>query len=91
MHRSLENRKIGNRRPKLSDLWDTGSLVDDADLILFLYRESVYCKKCRKRIGVCKINHERNAELIVVKHRNGATGTINLSFFCEHTSFSDLH
>lgn len=90
LHPSLEKRKRKNRRPMLSDLQGIGSLEDDADVILFLYRDTVYCKSCRRRDGSCVHNHEREAEIIIAKQKNGPIGTVCLSFFGETTSFKDL-
>lgn len=88
LHKSVEKRK--KKRPRLSDLRNTGSLEDDADLILFLYRETVYCKNCCRRDGSCVHNHEREAELIIPKHKNGPIGSVILSYFAETMSFKDL-
>jgi len=68
----------------------TGSLENDADVILFVYREMVYCKKCRKREGSCELNHENNAEIIIAKHRGAIIGTVYLAYFGETMSFRDL-
>jgi len=87
---SLEKRKNGEKRPTLRDLRDAGSLENDADLILFIYRESVYCKKCRRRDGSCKCGHERNAEITVAKHRNGSTGVVSVAYFGEYGSFKTI-
>ena len=90
LHRALEKRKRSKRRPILSDLRGTGSLEDDADVILFVYRETVYCKKCRRWDGSCSRNHKKNAEIIIAKHRNGTTGTCSLSYFGKTMSFRDV-
>jgi len=90
LHPSLENRKRKNRQPRLSDLRGTGSLEDDADVILFVYRDTVYCKNCRRRDGTCVHNHEHEAEIIIAKQKNGPIGTVCLAFFAENTSFKDL-
>lgn len=90
LHNTLEKRKKSERRPELIDLRGTGSLEDDADVILFIYRETVYCKKCRRRDGSCSLNHKRNAELIIGKNRNGTIGTVELSYFGETLSFRSL-
>ncbi|MBV5339777.1 MAG: hypothetical protein J0665_09495 [Deltaproteobacteria bacterium] len=58
--------------------------------MLFIYRETVYCKKCRKRDGSCTLNHDKNAEIIIAKHRNGTTGTCYLSYFGETMTFRDV-
>jgi replicative DNA helicase len=90
LHGNLERRKKSKRRPELSDLRGTGSLDDDADVILFVYREMVYCKKCRKRDGSCSRRHENDAEIIIGKHRSGTIGTVYLAFFGETLSFRSL-
>ena len=68
----------------------TGSLENDADVLLFVYREMLYCKKCRRRDGSCERNHENNAEIIIAKHRGGTIGTVYLDYFAETMSFKDL-
>jgi replicative DNA helicase len=82
LSRSVENRI--DKRPMLSDLRESGSIEQDADLVLMLYRESYYKKH--------EINHDNLnldlAELIVAKHRNGPTGIANLKFDAEYTKFS---
>jgi len=88
LNRELEKR--ADKRPMMSDLRESGAIEQDADVITFVYREAVYCEQCRKRDGSCTQNHERNAELIIGKQRNGAIGTVNLAFFGEHTRFENL-
>jgi replicative DNA helicase len=88
LNRELEKR--GDKRPMMSDLRESGAIEQDADVIMFVYRESVYCENCRKRDGSCTLGHDRNAELIIGKQRNGAIGTVNLAFFGEHTRFENL-
>ena len=88
LNRELEKR--GDKRPMMSDLRESGAIEQDADVIMFVYRESVYCEQCRKRDGSCTLNHDRNAEIIIGKQRNGAIGTVNLAFFGEHTRFENL-
>jgi len=87
LHRTVGKRAL---RPNLIDLRDAGSLENDADAILFVYRESEYCKKCRKRDGSCMHGHENIAEIIVAKRRNGAIGTVCLAYFGETMSFQNL-
>jgi len=91
LHRSPGKWKKSERqRPQRRDMRGTGSLENDADLILFVYREMVYYKKCRRRDGSCERNHENNAEIIIAKHRGGTIGTVYLAYFDETMSFKDL-
>ncbi len=79
LSRAVEQRN--NKRPILSDLRDSGSLEQDADIVLMLYRDEYYNPH----------SPDRNiAEIIVTKHRNGPTGTIKLLFRPELTKFSNL-
>lgn len=75
--RTIEQRK--DKRPMLSDLRESGAIEQDADLVMFLYREAVYGKT---------EENETRAELIVAKHRDGPTGMIPLRFQPELTLFS---
>jgi replicative DNA helicase len=82
LNRELEKRS--DKRPILSDLRESGSIEQDADLILFLYREEVY-KRDKTR------EEDRGiAEIIVGKHRNGKLGTAKLKYFAAFTSFANL-
>jgi len=65
LNRSLESRT--DKRPVLADLRESGAIEQDADVILFLYREAVYCDACRKRDNSCDKGHARTAEVIVGK------------------------
>ena len=71
----------GDRRPQLSDLRESGALEQDADLVLFIYREDQY-NASEENAGI--------AEIIIGKQRNGPTGTIKLAFLKEHTRFENL-
>ena len=83
LNRSVENRT--DKRPMLSDLRESGSIEQDADLVLMLYRQSYY--KNQQQINKEQLNLDI-AELIVAKHRNGPTGIINLKFEPEYAKFS---
>ena len=76
LSRAVENRN--NKKPLLSDLRDSGSLEDDADLVFFLYRDEYYDKDS-ERPGT--------ADIIIAKHRNGAVGEISLLFRNSITRF----
>ena len=81
LNRSLEQRT--DKRPKMSDLRDTGAIEQDADVIVFVYRDEVY--------NDSPDNPQRGlAELIVAKQRNGGTGTVKVGFIGEHTIFQDM-
>lgn len=71
-----------DKRPILSDLRDSGSIEQDADLVLFLYRDEMYHKDRADMQGV--------AEVIIAKHRNGPIGTVKLSFVREYTRFENM-
>ncbi len=85
LNRSLESRT--DKRPILADLRESGAIEQDADVIMFLYREAVYCDACRKRDNSCDKDHERNAEVIIGKQRNGPLGIEQLTFLGEYTRF----
>jgi replicative DNA helicase len=72
----------GNHRPLLSDLRESGSIEQDADMVCFIFREEVYKTEDSSLVGL--------AELIVAKQRNGPTGTVKLSFLNNLTRFENL-
>ncbi|MBC8300519.1 MAG: replicative DNA helicase [Pelagibacterales bacterium] len=79
LSRNVENRI--NKRPILSDLRDSGSIEQDADLVLMLYRESYYN---------LNLKESEIAELVIAKHRNGPTGSIKLKFKEKYAKFINL-
>lgn len=78
LSRNVETRI--NKRPILSDLRESGSIEQDADLVLMLYRDSYYNSNSMDA---------NSTELIIAKHRNGPIGTIKLDFNAKYTNFSD--
>jgi replicative DNA helicase len=71
----------GDHRPQLSDLRESGSIEQDADLVAFIYREEVYNRDREDLKG--------KAKLIIAKQRNGPTGDVNLVFLREYTKFEN--
>jgi replicative DNA helicase len=84
LNRSVESRE--GKRPQLSDLRESGAIEQDADLVLFIHRPEYY--------GITEDDSGNSllgvAEIIIAKHRNGATGDIHLSFKKELAKFSDM-
>ncbi len=74
-------RRGSDHRPQLADLRESGSIEQDADLVAFIYRDEVYNRDDPDNQGL--------AELIIAKHRNGETGTVDLVFLGETTTFKN--
>jgi len=70
-----------DHRPILSDLRESGAIEQDADIVMFLYRDDYYNPDTEKK---------NIAEVIIAKHRNGATGTVELRWMGEYTKFANL-
>lgn len=79
LSRTVEQRQ--NKRPQLSDLRESGSIEQDADIVMFIYRDEYYNPDSDKK---------KTAELIIAKHRNGPVGTVELYFDASLTKFSGL-
>lgn len=80
LSRAVEQRQ--EKKPMMSDLRESGSLEQDADLVMFIYRDEYYKQEESEKRGI--------AEIIVAKQRNGPTGSVELAFLKEYTKFVDL-
>jgi replicative DNA helicase len=79
LSRSLEAR--ADKRPMLADLRESGAIEQDADVVLFLYRDEIYNPDSSDRGA---------AEVLVAKHRNGPTGVIQLAFVGNYARFANM-
>ncbi|HOA31308.1 MAG TPA: replicative DNA helicase [Clostridia bacterium] len=78
---SRDVEKRGDKRPMLSDLRESGAIEQDADIVMFLYRDDYYNPDTE---------YKNVTEVIVAKHRNGSTGTVKLMFDPEHITFKNM-
>ncbi|HON18054.1 MAG TPA: replicative DNA helicase [Salinivirgaceae bacterium] len=85
LNRSVENRS-GSKRPQLSDLRESGSIEQDADIVLFIHRPSYYKLEV---LSDGKTPSEGKAEIILAKHRNGAVGEVVLDFIANYARFAN--
>jgi replicative DNA helicase len=82
LSRAVEQRSTTDKRPQLSDLRESGSIEQDADLVMFIYRDEYYFPETTEKPG--------EAELIIAKHRNGGLGDVPLTFQNEYPRFLGL-
>lgn len=80
LSRAVETRG-GDKRPQLSDLRDSGAIEQDADMVIFLFRKAYYAMEAESA--------DPTSEVIIAKHRNGATGKVELVFLKEYSKFAN--
>lgn len=85
LSRSVETRG-GDKKPQLSDLRESGSIEQDADIVMFLYRPEYY----KITVDEDGMPTQGVGEVILAKHRNGSTGNVKLKFIGKYTKFADL-
>jgi replicative DNA helicase len=81
LSRAPEMRATNHHRPILSDLRESGAIEQDADLVMFLYRDDYYNEDTDKK---------NISEIIIAKHRNGSIGTVELAWIPQYTKFGNL-
>jgi len=96
LSRAVEQRD--DKKPQLSDLRESGSIEQDADVVIFVYREQYYLERKKPKEGTIEFAEWQSkmsdihggAELILGKHRHGSTGVVHVEFEGEFTKFKDL-
>ena len=87
LSRAVESRN--DKRPMLSDLRESGSIEQDADIVMFIYREDYYNKGESEEEENVKASSKGLSEIIIAKHRNGPVGTVKLLFQGNITKFKN--
>ena len=96
LSRAVEQRE--DKRPQLSDLRESGSIEQDADVVMFVFREEYYIERSKPAEGTAEFQEwmtkmqqvSGRAEVIIGKQRHGPVGTVHLAFDGQYTRFSDL-
>jgi replicative DNA helicase len=89
LNRAVETRPGKEKRPMLADLRESGAIEQDADVILFIYRDEVYNKCECPYDGECLCGQRGKAEVIIGKQRNGPIGKVDLTFVNRYTRFEN--
>ncbi len=89
LSRAIEQRG-GDHRPVLSDLRESGAIEQDADVVMFIYRASVYNLEAEYTVSDHSVSAEEVAEIIIRKQRNGPIGTVLLHWIKENTKFGEF-
>ena len=87
LNRAVEGRQ--DKKPQLSDLRDSGSIEQDADIVLFIYRDDYYRTNSGEEDVSEKAMNRGEADIIIAKHRNGPQGTVKLLFQNNITKFKN--
>lgn len=88
LSRGVEQRQ--DKRPVLSDIRESGSIEQDADIVAFLYRDDYYQREGDEEDGGEEPQNNNVIEVIIEKNRSGARGTVELLFIKEYNKFSSL-
>lgn len=86
LSRAVESRT--DKRPMLSDLRESGAIEQDADIVMFIYRDEYY-RKADEEDEVMKASSKGESEIIIAKHRNGPVGMVKLLFQANITKFKN--
>ena len=87
LSRAVESRT--DKRPMLSDLRESGAIEQDADIVMFIYRDEYYRKADGEEEEAMKAQNKGESEIIIAKHRNGPVGTVKLLFQGNITKFKN--